>query len=267
MQALQKAGKLPVPTIELPKAPPKPKKDADSAFDLITGEGGFTLPPMSLLDGRDEQHPVSIDEALLHSTAEKLRQKLADFGIQGHVERIRPGPVVTMYEFAPAAGVKISKIASLSDDLAMALEALRVRIVAPIPGRGVVGIEVPNRKREIVYLKEIVEQDMFRKSSSKLTMAIGKDIEGMPFVADLGKMPHLLMAGTTGSGKSVSVNSMIMSLLFKATPEEVRFIMVDPKMLELSIYEGIPHLLLPVVTDPKKAALALRWAVDEMERR
>ena len=267
VQALQKAGKLPVPTIELPKAPPKPKKDADSAFDLIKTEDGFTLPPMSLLDGRDEAHQVPVDEQLLHATAEKLRQKLADFGIQGHVERIRPGPVVTMYEFAPAAGVKISKIASLSDDLAMALEALRVRIVAPIPGRGVVGIEVPNKKREIVYLKEIVEQDVFRKSASKLTMAIGKDIEGMPFAADLGKMPHLLMAGTTGSGKSVSVNSMIMSLLFKATPEEVRFIMVDPKMLELSIYEGIPHLLLPVVTDPKKAALALRWAVDEMERR
>jgi S-DNA-T family DNA segregation ATPase FtsK/SpoIIIE len=267
VQALQKAGKLPVPTIELPKAPPKPKKDADAAFDLIKTEDGFSLPPMSLLDGRDEAHQVVIDEDLLHATAEKLRQKLADFGIQGHVERIRPGPVVTMYEFAPAAGVKISKIASLSDDLAMALEALRVRIVAPIPGRGVVGIEVPNRTRQIVYLKEIVEQDVFRKSSSKLTMAIGKDIEGMPFVADLGKMPHLLMAGTTGSGKSVSVNSMIMSLLFKATPEEVRFIMVDPKMLELSIYEGIPHLLLPVVTDPKKAALALRWAVDEMERR
>jgi len=252
--------------IELPKAPPKPKK-ADSPFDLITNENGFSLPPLSLLEGRGDESRPSIDEALLHSTAEKLRQKLADFGIQGHVERIRPGPVVTMYEFAPAPGVKISKIAGLSDDLAMALEALRVRIVAPIPGRGVVGIEVPNKKRETVYLAQILEQDAFRKSKSRLTMAVGKDIEGLPFVTDLAKMPHLLMSGTTGSGKSVSVNSMIMSLLFKATPEEVRFIMVDPKMLELSIYEGIPHLLLPVVTDPRKAALALRWAVDEMERR
>lgn len=261
------AGRSPAasPVIDVPRALPKPKK-SDSPFDLITTENGFSLPPVSLLDSGEETR-TEIDEALLHATAEKLRQKLADFGIHGHVERIRPGPVVTMYEFAPAPGVKISKIASLSDDLAMALEALRVRIVAPIPGRGVVGIEVPNKKREIVYLRDIIEQDAFRKSKSKLTMALGKDIEGMPFVADLAKMPHLLISGTTGSGKSVSVNSMIMSLLFKATPEEVRFIMVDPKMLELSIYEGIPHLLLPVVTDPRKAALALRWAVDEMERR
>jgi len=268
VQALIKAGKLPpaAPVIDVPKGPPAPKK-SDSPFELIASENGFSLPPLSLLQTSTEEKKPEIDAALLHATADKLRQKLADFGIQGHVERIRPGPVVTMYEFAPAPGVKISKIAGLSDDLAMALEALRVRIVAPIPGRGVVGIEVPNKKREIVYLREILEQDAFRKSASKLTMALGKDIEGMPFVADLAKMPHLLISGTTGSGKSVSVNSMIMSLLFKATPEEVRFIMVDPKMLELSIYEGIPHLLLPVVTDPRKAALALRWAVDEMERR
>jgi DNA segregation ATPase FtsK/SpoIIIE, S-DNA-T family len=149
----------------------------------------------------------------------------------------------------------------------MAMEAMRVRIVAPIPGKGVVGIEVPNKDRETVFLKEIAEQDAFTKSQSRLTMCVGKDIEGMPYVLDLGKAPHILMAGTTGSGKSVAVNSMIMSLLLKSTPEEVRFIMVDPKMLELSVYEGIPHLLLPVVTDPKKAAMALRWAVEEMERR
>src|SRR5262249_28471310 len=169
--------------------------------------------------------------------------------------------------FLPGPGIKVSKIAALADDLAMAMEAVRVRIVAPIPGKGVVGIEVPNRDRETVYLKEIVEQDVFQRSSSKLTMALGKDIEGMPYVLDLAKAPHVLAAGTTGSGKSVAVNSMVMSILLKATPEEVRFIMVDPKMLELSVYEGIPHLLLPVVTDPKKAALALRWAVEEMERR
>src|SRR6266849_1401547 len=172
-----------------------------------------------------------------------------------------------MYEFLPGPGIKLSKIASLADDLAMAMEAMRVRIVAPIPGKGVVGIEVPNRDRETVYLKEIAEQDVFTKSASKLTMCLGKDIEGMPYVLDLARAPHLLIAGTTGSGKSVAVNSMIMSILLKATPEEVRFLMVDPKMLELSAYEGIPHLLLPVVTDPKKAALALRWAVEEMERR
>jgi len=183
------------------------------------------------------------------------------------VVEIRPGPVVTMYEFLPGPGIKVSKIAALQDDLAMAMEAMRVRIVAPIPGKGVVGIEVPNRDRETVYLKEIAEQDVFQKAGSRLTMCVGKDIEGMPYVFDLAKAPHLLIAGTTGSGKSVAVNSMIMSILLKSTPEEVRFIMVDPKMLELSVYEGIPHLLLPVVTDPKKAALALRWAVEEMERR
>src|SRR5437660_9159778 len=149
----------------------------------------------------------------------------------------------------------------------MAMEALRVRIVAPIPGKGVVGIEVPNKERETVVLRELVEQEAFLRSQSKLAMCLGKDIEGMPYVADLAKMPHLLIAGTTGSGKSVAVNSMIVSMLLRATPEEVRFLMVDPKMLELSVYEGIPHLLLPVVTDAKKAAMALRWAVEEMERR
>jgi DNA segregation ATPase FtsK/SpoIIIE, S-DNA-T family len=172
-----------------------------------------------------------------------------------------------MFEFLPAAGVKVSRIASLSDDLAMAMEAMRVRIVAPIPGKGVVGIEVPNKTRETVVLRELVEQEAFQKSQSKLAMCLGKDIEGLPYVADLAKMPHLLIAGTTGSGKSVAVNSMIVSMLLRATPEEVRFLMVDPKMLELSVYEGIPHLLLPVVTDAKKAAMALRWGVEEMERR
>ena len=255
-----------MPVIELPRSPRKTKK-AESPFDLIVSESGFSLPPLALLDSPSEKDARPLDEAQLHATASRLKQKLEDFGIKGQVERIRPGPVVTMYEFAPAPGVKISRIQGLSDDLAMALEALRVRIVAPIPGRGVVGIEVPNAKREIVYLREVLEQESFRKSRSKLTLGIGKDIEGMPYVSDLAKMPHLLIAGTTGSGKSVAVNAMIVSLLFKATPEEVRFIMVDPKMLELSVYEGIPHLLLPVVTDPRKAALALRWAVEEMERR
>ncbi|HLV60348.1 MAG TPA: DNA translocase FtsK, partial [Fredinandcohnia sp.] len=256
----------PAPVIELPRAAAKAKR-SDSPFDLIVSENGFSLPPLALLDVPREEDARPLDEAQLHATAQRLRQKLEDFGIRGQVERIRPGPVVTMYEFAPAPGVKISRIQGLADDLAMALEALRVRIVAPIPGRGVVGIEVPNAKRETVYLRDVLEHDAFRKSRSKLTLGIGKDIEGMPYVADLAKMPHLLIAGTTGSGKSVAVNAMIVSLLYKATPEEVRFIMVDPKMLELSIYEGIPHLLLPVVTDPRKAALALRWAVDEMERR
>jgi len=255
------------PLIVEPKAPPKPTKHKEQdQFEFVGGRTQFTLPPLGVLDF-DRPERSALDKEAFFSTAEKLRAKLADFGIVGEVVEIRPGPVVTMYEFLPGPGIKVSKIAALADDLAMAMEAMRVRIVAPIPGKGVVGIEVPNRDRETVYLKEIVEQDVFQRSSSKLTMALGKDIEGMPYVLDLAKAPHVLAAGTTGSGKSVAVNSMVMSILLKATPEEVRFIMVDPKMLELSVYEGIPHLLLPVVTDPKKAALALRWAVEEMERR
>jgi S-DNA-T family DNA segregation ATPase FtsK/SpoIIIE len=257
------------PLIVEPKAPPKPtsaKHKEQNQFEFVGGRTQFTPPPLDVLDF-DRPERSALDKEVFLSTAEKLRAKLADFGIVGEVVEIRPGPVVTMYEFLPGPGIKVSKIASLADDLAMAMEAMRVRIVAPIPGKGVVGIEVPNRDRETVFLKEIVEQDVFQRSSSKLTMALGKDIEGMPYVLDLAKAPHVLAAGTTGSGKSVAVNSMVMSILLKATPEEVRFIMVDPKMLELSVYEGIPHLLLPVVTDPKKAALALRWAVEEMERR
>lgn len=257
------------PLIVEPKAPPKPstrKEKEQEQFAFVGGRTRFTLPPLDVLTA-DRKERSALDKEAFISTAEKLRAKLADFGIDGEVVEIRPGPVVTMYEFLPGPGIKVSKIASLADDLAMAMEAMRVRIVAPIPGKGVVGIEVPNRDRETVYLREIVEQDVFQRSASKLTMALGKDIEGMPYVFDLAKAPHLLIAGTTGSGKSVAVNAMIMSILLKATPEEVRFLMVDPKMLELSVYEGIPHLLLPVVTDPKKAALALRWAVEEMERR
>ena len=258
------------PLIVEPKAPPKPTavvaKKKDHEFQFVGGRTSFSLPPLDVLSVEHKERSA-IDKDAFLTTAEKLRAKLADFGITGEVVEIRPGPVVTMYEFLPGPGIKVSKIAALQDDLAMAMEAMRVRIVAPIPGKGVVGIEVPNRDRETVYLKEIAEQDVFQKAGSKLTMCVGKDIEGMPYVFDLAKAPHLLIAGTTGSGKSVAVNSMIMSILLKSTPEEVRFIMVDPKMLELSVYEGIPHLLLPVVTDPKKAALALRWAVEEMERR
>jgi S-DNA-T family DNA segregation ATPase FtsK/SpoIIIE len=187
--------------------------------------------------------------------------------VEGRVVEVRPGPVITVYEFEPAPGVKVSRIVNLADDLALALSAVTIRIVAPIPGKSVVGIEVPNAVRETVYLKEIIDSDPFRNSKSKLTFGIGKDISGEPFVFDLARMPHLLVAGSTGSGKSVSVNSMISSILFKATADEVRFIMIDPKMLELSDYEGIPHLLLPVVTNPKKAAIALKWLVEEMERR
>ncbi|MGZ3605624.1 MAG: DNA translocase FtsK, partial [Thermodesulfobacteriota bacterium] len=196
-----------------------------------------------------------------------LEKKLLDYGVEGKVVEVRPGPVITVYEFEPAPGVKVSRIVNLADDLALALSALSIRIVAPIPGKSVVGIEVPNVNRETVYLKEIIDSDSFRNFKSKLSFGLGKNISGDPFVVDLARMPHLLVAGSTGSGKSVSINAMICSILFKANPEEVRFLMIDPKMLELSDYEGIPHLLLPVVTHPKKAAAALKWLVGEMERR
>ena len=252
------------PLIVEPKAPPVPSRRPE--FQFNDGYTKFVPPSLDVLDVPKQERQV-VDKNAYLQTAQRLTAKLRDFDIDGEVVEIRPGPVVTMYEFRPAPGVKISRIASLSDDLAMAMEAMRVRIVAPIPGKGVVGIEVPNRQREGVFLREIADQDAFQKSTSRLTMCLGKDIEGMPYILDLAKAPHLLIAGTTGSGKSVSVSAMIMSLLLKSTPEEVRFIMVDPKMLELSVYDGIPHLLLPVVTDPRKAALALQWAVDEMTRR
>ncbi len=226
----------------------------------------FILPPLKLLDyDAPEREPV--DPMKLHAHAQKLLAKFRDFGIDGKVREVRPGPVCTTFEFVPAPGIKVSRIAALADDIAMAMEALHVRIVAPIPGKGAVGIEIPNETRETVYLKEIVADPKFRDRQGKLWMAMGKDIEGKPYSANLAEMPHVLISGTTGSGKSVSVNAMICSLLYRATPDEVKFLMIDPKMLELSIYEGIPHLLLPPITDSKKAAVALRWAVDEMERR
>jgi S-DNA-T family DNA segregation ATPase FtsK/SpoIIIE len=230
------------------------------------GEGDYQLPSIQLLN-YDAQSANQLDKTAMLELSAKLAQTLENYGVKGDVVAIRPGPVVTMYEFAPAPGTRVNKITNLTDDLALALEALRVRIVAPIPGKAAVGIEVPNRSREKVFLKEILADEMFRKGRAKLPLALGKDIEGGPAVVDLARMPHLLVAGTTGSGKSVAVNSMITSLLYHCSPEDVRMIMVDPKMLELSIYEGVPHLLLPVVTDPKKANLALRWAVEEMDRR
>jgi DNA segregation ATPase FtsK/SpoIIIE, S-DNA-T family len=240
--------------------------DSERKGFVKIGDGAYQLPPIHLLayDGSSQN---SVDKNAMLELSARLTQTLENYGVKGDVVAIRPGPVVTMYEFAPAPGTRVNKIVNLTDDLAMALEALRVRIVAPIPGKAAVGIEVPNRTREKVFLKEILADDVFRKTKSRLAMALGKDIEGAPYVVDLARMPHLLVAGTTGSGKSVAVNTMITSLLYNSTPEEVRMIMVDPKMLELSIYEGIPHLLLPVVTDPRKANLALRWAVDEMDRR
>ena len=240
--------------------------DQERQTFIKLGDGDYQLPSIQLL-AYDPTGNNAIDKTAMLELSAKLTQTLENYGVKGDVVAIRPGPVVTMYEFAPAPGTRVNKIVNLTDDLALALEALRVRIVAPIPGKAAVGIEVPNKSREKVFLKEIIADDMFRKGRAKLPMALGKDIEGGPAVVDLARMPHLLVAGTTGSGKSVAVNAMITSLLYHCSPEEVRMIMVDPKMLELSIYEGVPHLLLPVVTDPKKANLALRWAVEEMERR
>ena len=241
-------------------------KPVQETFDFINSDGDFLTPPFSLL----ENPPVTerrIDKEALAMNAKLLEKKLKDFGIDGEVVEICPGPVVTMYEFSPGPGIKVSRIAGLSDDLSMALQALAIRIVAPIPGKGVVGIELPNRDREMVFLKEIFASESFHKGKMKLPLALGKDVSGQPLVTDLARAPHLLVAGATGSGKSVAINTMILSLLYTSTPKDVRLIMVDPKMLELSVYEGIPHLLLPVVTNPKKASLALKWAVEEMGRR
>ncbi len=257
----------PTVVIEKPSLPSKREEEMrQEAFEFLESSKAFQLPPISLLEA-DVEKRQKIDRESLIMNSRILEKKLLDYGVEGKVVEVRPGPVITVYEFEPAPGVKVSRIVNLADDLALALSALSIRIVAPIPGKAVVGVEVPNKNRETVYLKEIIDSDPFRTFKSKLSFGLGKDISGESFVVDLARMPHLLVAGSTGSGKSVSINAMICSILFKATPDEVRFLMIDPKMLELSDYEGVPHLLLPVVTHPKKAAAALRWLVEEMERR
>ena len=228
--------------------------------------GENVLPALSLLDERDTR-VIGYSQADLEEMSRLVEDILVDFNVAVTVVGFHPGPVITRFELQPAAGVKVSRISSLSKDLARALSVTSVRIVEIIPGKSVVGLEIPNREREMVTLRELLVSPGFEKAKSLLTLAMGKDISGAPLMADLGKMPHALVAGTTGSGKSVAINTMILSLLYKATPEEVRMIMIDPKMLELSVYEGIPHLLTPVVTDMKEASNALRWAVAEMERR
>jgi S-DNA-T family DNA segregation ATPase FtsK/SpoIIIE len=255
--------RIPSVIVDQPGEPLKEKplvvvREKQEHFPFLDSRRSYVLPPLSLLEN-PEQKEIKVDRESLLANAKILEKRLSDFGVEGKVVEVRPGPVITMYEYEPAPGVKINKIVSLSDDLALALRAISVRIVAPIPGKAAVGIEIPNSIREPVYLKDLLAAEDFFNSESKLSLVLGKDIFGTPFVTNLGKMPHLLVAGATGTGKSVSLNSMICSVLYKADPEEVKFLMIDPKRLELSIYDGIP--------DPKEAAMVLRWATQEMEVR
>jgi len=244
------APPLPLPEPEPSKAPRR--------------QGTFTLPPLALLDPAKAEQ--KIDERELMDAARQLEEKCREFAVEGQVAQIHPGPVVTTFEFKPEAGVKYSKITSLADDLCLAMQAESV-LIDRIPGKSTVGIQIPNPNREAISLRELLQSDAYERSTSKLTIALGKTIHGEPYVTDLAAMPHLLIAGSTGTGKSVGLNAMLTSILYRATPDDVRLIMIDPKRLELGMYEEIPHLLTPVVVDPKKAANALRWAVREMEER
>lgn len=268
---LENAERLGPVIDEAPGVPEKPhtqktEPQQQTHFDFFTENSPFTLPPLSLLNQIERKDTRMKRESLI-ANSRILEKKLSDFGVEGKVVEVRPGPVITTYELEPAPGVKINKITNLSDDLALALKAPSIRIIAPIPGKAVIGIEIPNHEREPVHLKDVLDNETFLESQIKLPIALGEDIVGAPVITDLIRMPHLLIAGTTGSGKSVGLNSMICSILFKAPPDEVKFLLIDPKRLELSAYEGIPHLLHPVVVDPKKAAQVLKWAVEEMERR
>ncbi|MFO7784424.1 MAG: DNA translocase FtsK [Thermodesulfobacteriota bacterium] len=254
------------PTIVPPPEEPRKTPEQES-FSFMKIMGSFSLPSLDLLDDPPEQPKGDIARESLEMNARLLEKKLYDFNVEGEVVEILPGPVITMYEFKPAPGIKISKVAGLADDLALVLRASGVRIVAPIPGKAAIGIEIPNNRREPVFLKEILASPAFKSSTHRITIALGKDITGAPMIADLSRMPHLLVAGATGTGKSVCLNAIINSLLFKASPDMVRFVMIDPKRIELSIYQDIPHLLHPVVTQPGEATKALRWAVEEMEYR
>jgi S-DNA-T family DNA segregation ATPase FtsK/SpoIIIE len=240
--------------------------EPSAKIEYVGFKGDYTYPPIDLLIDHGDEN-ATCDRMELLEQSRVLEEKLLSFKISGKVVEVHPGPVITMFEFEPAAGVKVSQIANREDDLAMALRAQSIRIVAPIPGKGAVGIEVPNRNRQVVSLKELIGSEKFQKTKGSLPVVFGKDIGGGVRVADLATMPHLLVAGTTGSGKSVFVNSIICSLLYRCSPDYLRMLMVDPKMLELSDYASIPHLLYPVVTDPRKAAVILRWAVTEMEDR
>ena len=252
----------------IPKVPEASERiQIEKQQSLFDADASGALPALALLDQLIPGKKVGYSDEVLESMSRLLELKLKDFGVIAEVMAVQPGPVVTRFEIQPAAGVKASRITNLAKDLARSLAVISVRVVEVIAGKTFVGIEIPNEQREMIMLNEVISSVVFDEAKSPLTLALGKDISGQPIVADLAKMPHLLVAGTTGSGKSVGLNAMLLSLLFKATADEVRLIMIDPKMLELSVYDGIPHLLTPVVTDMKEAANALRWCVAEMERR
>ncbi len=278
------AASPPAPETSSPDQPPspnaasggpriKPRPDPEEPADPPPhapakrgAQGVYELPPLDLLQpAQGPRAPEQVE--VLRANSQLLEKKLLDFGVQGQVVEVAPGPVVTMYEFKPAPGVKISKVAGLADDLAMNLKAHSIRIVAPIPGKAVIGIEIPSPVRETVFLRELLSSAAYQGASSPLAVALGKNILGQPVVDDLSRMPHLLIAGATGSGKSVFINTLVLSILYKATPAQVRLLMVDPKRIELSTYNDIPHLLYPIITAPKEATAGLRWAVAEMERR
>jgi S-DNA-T family DNA segregation ATPase FtsK/SpoIIIE len=262
--------------LSLPVSPSPAMKDLPDEVDVQEPRGSFTLcpitrgewklPPLSLLK-KNQQMQKEVDKEIYYNISKQLEQKLNNFGVSGKVVGISPGPVVTTYEYSPAPGIKINKIVGLADDLALGLKAQSVRVVGSVPGKAALGIEIPNAFRQIVYIRDLLGSENYLDNSSKLSIALGLDVVGNAIIADLAKMPHLLIAGATGAGKSVAINTIIASILYNATPEEVRFLMVDPKRIELSGYEGIPHLLHPVVVEPKLASRALQWAVREMERR
>ncbi|HEU0116998.1 MAG TPA: DNA translocase FtsK, partial [Alphaproteobacteria bacterium] len=260
--APKRAAKAKAPIIKRPAA------SARQARLALRPESDMALPPLDLLQWPDsaKQSRNEISEEALEKNAKLLESVLADFGVNGSITKVSPGPVVTLYELEPSPGTRAARVISLADDIARNMSVASVR-VATVQGRNVIGIEMPNARRETVYLRELLSSDIYNDVKANLPLVLGKDIAGSPIIADMARMPHLLIAGTTGSGKSVAINTMILSLLYRLPPQKCRFIMIDPKMLELSVYEGIPHLLAPVVTEPKKAIMALRWTVREMEER
>jgi S-DNA-T family DNA segregation ATPase FtsK/SpoIIIE len=255
----------------IPAAAPRPEpggaatRAAPTEGELVA-DARFQLPPLKFLAQPRQQRDVSLDRTSLGETAKALERALDDFGVRGEIVDVRPGPVVTLYELEPAPGTRAARVIALADDIARSLCAMSVR-VAVVPGRNVIGIELPNEQRETVYLRDLLSGPAYEDTAVRLTLALGKDISGEPIVVDLARMPHLLIAGTTGSGKSVAINAMILSLLYRLPPDQCKFIMIDPKVIELSVYEGIPHLLSPVVTEPSKAIVALKWVVREMDER